>query len=109
MDTFAEYGRQILSLIAVFSLLGLTVWKLGRHRGTVSMARLRSTFWKPKDRSRDRVLEPVERLALTPQHVLHVVRFRGTEMLVATHPQGCTLLDREQGRPAQLASRGAGA
>ena len=46
MDTLAEYGRQILALIVVFSLLGFTVWKLGRHRGSLVARRsLSKTFW----------------------------------------------------------------
>jgi len=39
-----------------------------------------------------RILETVERLALTPQHSLHLVRVGGREVVVATHPQGSTLL-----------------
>jgi flagellar biogenesis protein FliO len=34
----------------------------------------------------------VERLSLTPQHSLHMVRVNGREFVVATHPQGCTLV-----------------
>ena len=41
---------------------------------------------------RGRSLESVERLALTPQHSLHLVRIGGREVVVATHPQGCALL-----------------
>ena len=114
MDTLAEYGRQILSLIVVFSLLGLTVWKLGRSRQPFSGHTLwRKTFWQkmlgPRGRSGDRVLKTVERLVLTPQHTLHVLRFHGQEMLVATHPHGCTLPDGAPELTQGTASRGAGA
>jgi len=34
----------------------------------------------------------LERLALTPQHTLHLVRIQGREVLVATHPQGCSVV-----------------
>jgi hypothetical protein len=34
----------------------------------------------------------MERLALTPQHTLHLVRINGREVLVATHPQGCSVV-----------------
>ncbi len=108
MDALAEYGRQILALIVVFSLLGFTVWKLGRHRGSVSLARLTTKFLGQKRRAAETVLEPVQRLVLSPQHTLHVLRFRDREILVATHPQGCTLLDGEADKPG-LAARGAGA
>jgi flagellar biogenesis protein FliO len=39
-----------------------------------------------------RSLEPVEKLMLTPQHALHLVRVAGRDVLVATHPQGCTFI-----------------
>jgi flagellar biogenesis protein FliO len=39
-----------------------------------------------------RSLEALERLALTPQHSLHLVRIGGREVVVATYPQGCVLL-----------------
>jgi hypothetical protein len=116
MDTLAEYGRPILSLLVVFSLLGFTVWKLGRHRGRLSLGKLfgktflEKTFGS-KRRSPERMLETVERLVLTPQHTLHVVRFREREILVVTHPHGCDRLDQEtnaEGLPG-LAARGAGA
>ena len=120
METLAEYGRQILALVVVFSLLGLTVWKLGRRPPAFSGQTLLRKFLfgkfflgKPfarKARSAEAVLEVVERLVLTPQHTLHVLRLRGREMLVATHPQGCALL---HGAPDRLdrdsAARGAGA
>ena len=93
MDTLAEYGRQILSLVVVFSLLGLTMWKLGRRRQTLSGQTLWSKMFARKAPSTERVLESLERLVLTPQHTLHVLRFQGREMLLATHPQGCALLD----------------
>ena len=102
MDIIAGSGRQILGLFAVFSLLGLTVWKL---RGAATPMRLGQSFLKKamfrrvlnaKGLTRQRAIETVERMALTPQHTLHVLRLRDQEMLVATHPQGCTLLHTKQ-------------
>jgi hypothetical protein len=29
---------------------------------------------------------------LTPQHTLHIVRVNGREILIATHPQGCSVV-----------------
>lgn len=81
--------RQALSVLLVFSLLGLALWKL-RRPGTA----LRSPWRGPwgKTGASTRALETVERLALTPQHMLHLVRVQGREVVVATHPQGCTVL-----------------
>ena len=77
--------RQALSILLVFSLLGLALWKM-RRPGS-----FRSPWRKPS--ANGRALETVERLALTPQHVLHLVRVQGREVVVATHPQGCTVLN----------------
>ena len=99
MDLLAENGRPILSLLIVFSLLGLTIWKLGRRRGDISLVKF---LRKPRS---NRTLESLERLALTPQHTLHVLRLDGREMVVATHPHGCTVLHRVR----TGVSRGAGA
>lgn len=77
--------RQVFSVLLVFSLLGLALWKL-RRPGTA----LRPLWRRPG--ASVRALEPVERLALTPQHVLHLVRVQGREVVVATHPHGCTVL-----------------
>ncbi len=118
MDIIAGSGRQILGLFVVFSLLGFTVWKL-RGSGTpiwwprtwrenfLNKAILGRAF-TTRGLARDRALETVERLALTPQHTLHVLRLRDTEILVATHPQGCTLLDTSPAHK-DLMARGAGA
>jgi len=62
-------------------LLGL------RRRG---MARFRLGL---PQRKAARRLEMMERLPLTPQHSLHMVRVGGRELLIAVSPSGCSLLD----------------
>ena len=117
MDIIAGSGRQILGLFVVFSLLGFTVWKL---RGSAAPIRwgetlLKKAIWRralnTKGLARQRALETIERLPLTPQHTLHVLRLREREILVATHPHGCTLLDTAPTHKASsdLMARGAGA
>jgi flagellar biogenesis protein FliO len=61
----------------VFSLLAAALWSI-RRRGVV-----------PR---KGRSLEQVEKLSLTPNHVLHLIRVEGRDIVVATHPQGCTLI-----------------
>jgi flagellar biogenesis protein FliO len=73
--------RQVLAVLAVFALLAAAVWKL--RGGPLSLTRARS------DGPR---LSSAGRIALTPQHVVHLIRIDGREIVVATHPQGCVLL-----------------
>jgi flagellar biogenesis protein FliO len=86
-----EIARQISAVTFVFALLGAAIWSL-RRGGSVwgpgSSLRLGRTIGS----SRARALESIERLALTPQHSLHLVRIGGREVVVATFPQGCALL-----------------
>ena len=78
--------RQVVSVLLVFALLGASLWML-RRRGKISIRglagkRVRGT----------KSMIAVERLALTPQHTLHIVRIDGRKVLVATHPQGCSIV-----------------
>lgn len=77
-----EIVRQALAILAVFALLGAALWTLRRG------GRMALRGGSRKCRS----LESIERLALTPQHALHLVRIRGREVVVATHPEGCAVL-----------------
>jgi flagellar biogenesis protein FliO len=80
MDVF----RQVLSVLLVFSLLAAALWML-RRGGKVSFAGRRVM-------GNTKSMATVERLALTPQHTLHIVRIHGREVLLATHPQGCSVV-----------------
>ena len=86
MDVVDNVARQALAVLLVFALLGFTLWKLRRGGSPLSLPKFRRA-------SSSRSLEQMERLALTPQHCLHLVRVQGRELLVATHPRGCSLLD----------------
>jgi flagellar biogenesis protein FliO len=79
--------RQVFSVLLVFSLLGAVLWAL-RRGGRISF----QGFARKRILGNTRVMIAVERLSLTPQHTLHVVRVNGRELLVATHPQGCTVV-----------------
>lgn len=85
-----EIARQVSAVMLVFALLAAALWTL-RRGGSWRIAQGLRT---PRARS----LEAVERLALTPQHSLHLVKIGGREVVVATYPQGCVLLtERAQG------------
>jgi flagellar biogenesis protein FliO len=77
--------REVLGIAAVFALLAFAVWKLGSGG--------RAIPWRTSQPSR---LETLGRVALTPQHAIHLVRVNGQELVVATHPHGCSLLNPQQ-------------
>jgi hypothetical protein len=79
--------RQVFSVLLVFSLLGAALWAL-RRGGKLPFQGL---AWKRALGSTKSMIA-VERLALTPQHTLHLVRINGREVLIATHPQGCSVV-----------------
>lgn len=78
-----EAIRQMLSVTVVLLLLGATLWWL-RRKG---LARYGTRA------GRGRALQSVERLALGPQHSLHLVRLGGRGLLVSASPTGCALLE----------------
>ena len=79
-----EVAREVFSVLSVFALLGTALWAL-RGGGWVKFIGLRGVAGA-------RRLESIERLPLTANHALHLIRIGGKEVVVATHPQGCALL-----------------
>ena len=75
--------QQIAAVAGVLVLLVAALWWL-RRRGFagVSLAR----------RPARRRLECLERLPLSPQHTLHLVRLGDAALLVASSPAGCSLI-----------------
>ena len=77
--------RQACALALVFGLLWWAVTWL-KTRGYARVGSSRRYFDANKD------LHIIDRLALTPQHSLHLVRLKQHVLLVGVHPQGMTLL-----------------
>lgn len=79
-----EVIQQIAAVAAVLTLLAATLWWL-RRRGfaVTSFASGRAT----------RRMQCVERLALGQQHTLHLVRLGDRELLLASSPAGCSLVE----------------
>lgn len=75
--------RQMLAVSAVLVLLGASLWWL-RRRGLVR---------RVSEGSRKHALQSVERLMLSPQHSVHLVRLAGRGLLVGTSPAGCAVLE----------------
>jgi flagellar biogenesis protein FliO len=92
----SDFLPQFTAVVAVLSLLGLTLWWL-RRRGFASML--------PMKRSADKRLECLERLSLSPQHTLHLVRLGDTALLVASSPSGCSLVQSTPYREIQNDTR----
>lgn len=87
-----ETVRQIGAVALVLSLALFAAWRLRRvglngSAPTLALGR----------RSRTRRLEILERLALGPQHSLHLVRVGGNTLLIGASPSGCALLYRAAG------------
>jgi flagellar biosynthetic protein FliO len=78
MDLFSQLG----AIALVLGLLGAVLWSL-RRRGVAMPLPVRRGA---------RRMECMERLALGPQHALHLVRVGETALLVASSPGGCSLI-----------------
>ena len=81
-----EEIQQVLGVVAVLALLGGALWWL-RRKGLAQFNVRGPGGGKTKS------MKVVERLALTPQHSLYLVRVAGRTMLIAASPGGCSILD----------------
>ena len=81
-----EMTEQLLAVFVVLGLLCGSLWLLKR-KGWV-----RTSLRRPARPGQPR-LEVLDRLALTPQHSLHLVRLADRTLLVGLSPQGCNLLE----------------
>src|ERR1039458_5158722 len=104
-----DWSGQMGGVGAVLGLLAATLCWL-RRRGIAGIL--------PARRAARRRMECLERLALGPQHTLHLVRLGDRTMLVAASPAGCALVEsfssreldgaREAGRCDSFARRRSG-
>ena len=81
-----ELFEQLSMVVAVLALLAGMLWVL-RRKG-VAAFRLGGSR-----NGSNRSLQLVERLALTPNHSLHLVRVADRTLLIGVAPGGCTLLE----------------
>ena len=84
-----EILQQAFPICAVLGLLGASLWFLKR-KGIVHLRAL------PGFPRKARRLEVIERLQLTPQHAICLVRMNKRTILIATAPAGCHLLANEE-------------
>ena len=81
-----ESTQQALSVVLVLGLLGGALWWL-RRKGMAQFG------FKTPGSSRSRSIQVIERISLTPQHTLHLVRVADRTMLIAASPSGCSILE----------------
>jgi len=77
-----ELARSLLGIATVFALLGVLLW-IGRRKGLILRA---------SSRPGERRLELIERLSLTANHSVHLLRAGDRTLLVAVHNSGLTIL-----------------
>ena len=82
-----EPMEQGAAVLLVLVLLGATLYAL-RGKG------LQMVMARRAGGGSQRQLESIERLPLTPQHSLHLVRVEDRTVLIAVSPSGCSILDR---------------
>jgi flagellar biosynthetic protein FliO len=81
-----QLTEQIGMVLLVFALLGGLLW-LAKRRGLAAFS------VGARRAGNGRRMEVLERVPLTPQHALHLVRVADRTVLIATAPSSCTLLD----------------
>jgi flagellar biogenesis protein FliO len=84
---------QLLAVLAVFVLLGLTLWWL-RRRGVVqagSFVPLR--FSGLRNRTQPKMLQRIDALQLSPTHSLSLIKMADRAILVGTSPAGFYLVE----------------
>lgn len=84
-----EWFQQFVIVLAVLGLLCGALWVLKR-KGWVRTGVRRREDGLPR-------LEVIDRLPLTPQHSLHLVRLADRTLLIGLSPNGCNLLESCQG------------
>jgi flagellar biogenesis protein FliO len=85
-----EIFEQLFAVAAVLGLLAMAVWALKRK----GWARISSRpFSRGARADGEPRLEVIDRLVLTPNHSLHLVRLADRTLLVGLSPNGCNLLE----------------
>lgn len=84
-----EFASQLIAIFGVLGLmLGLLYWSRNKGWASFALPAMRAS-------SAPRQLQSLERLPLTAQHSLHLVRVGDKTLLVGVSPSGIALLDFE--------------
>lgn len=87
-----EILPQLLAVLGVFSLLGLTLWWL-RRRAAGRSAPLSFRISKRGKSVYPKMLERVDALQLSPTHSLNLIRMADRAILVGISPSGFYLVE----------------
>jgi flagellar biosynthetic protein FliO len=96
-----EMFQQLAVVVSVLGLLCAGLWLL-RRKGWAHTARRKDGVNGPR-------LEVIDRLALTPNHSLHLVRLADRTLLIGLSPSGCNLLEAGLGSAGSMSAAPAGA
>lgn len=91
-----ESLQQILAVFFVLVLLGGTLYWLrtrGMARFSSGRFSLGSFSLGVSGGAKTRRMQTIDRLSLTPQHSLHLVRVDGRMLLIAVSPGGCSIIE----------------
>jgi len=94
-----EILQQSISVLVVLGMLGAALWWLRRQ----GVARLRG----PMGRQAQRRLQHLERMPLTAQHSLCLVRAVDRVLLISVSPGGCNLMESWPQQQIHLGAAGA--
>jgi flagellar biosynthetic protein FliO len=81
-----EVFQQLWVVVIVLGILSAALWFLKRKGWAQSSLRPTGEDGRPR-------LEVVDRLPLTPQHSLHLIRLADRTLLIGLSPNGCNLLE----------------
>jgi hypothetical protein len=88
-----ELLPQLAAILGVFALLGFSLWWL-RKRGAVQLSPLVSFGVKgSRLTGRQKILERVDALQLSPTHALSLVKMADRAILIGTSPAGFYLVE----------------
>lgn len=75
--------------------------------GAVAFLRKKGiAVWNKPLRKQEPYIQQLDRMRLTPQHSIHLLRVEERRLLIAVHPQGMTLLEEGVRQPAYAALKG---
>jgi hypothetical protein len=88
-----EMFSQSICILAVFGLLGFTLWWL-KKRGAVQISSIiPALLAKRRPRDGEKLLERVDGLQLSPTHSLSLVRMADRAVLIGISPSGFHLVE----------------